>query len=565
MVQQSGLASLIKGKWAERVVYLVLVPALLLYSLWLPPAQLGARLFHVHYPLITPDEGGVVPGPQGARLDVPTRTVHKRVRMAMGVVTGDQLASAGGSRSQLFAASVGASDLGGLRLGPEEIDALHSVPDDLVPCGSFYRLEIHGEAPSLAFLNLPVPYDLVSTETADLYGWDGQAWHWLPSHISSDAMTVRAELEAVPSLLFIGQSQPALARIGFGVSATEDGLPTTELEPFMITVGGLRLTGDGGVVGEIPPAGDLAGNGTRVLLSLSNLIDGVVRSDLVDNLIINEQLRKVHIQNIMGVVGSAGCDGVEIAYGGVDADLRPEFTSFISELSQALRQVGKLIAVRVDTPARGNVGWHTGAYDWSALGQIVDLLRVPAAIDPAAYVLGGDMDRLLSWATGEVSREKIDLSISTHCHLLLGGEDESVGYKQALGLLARDIAVDDPDRVVLPGQAVNLDLPDLKDERLRFDKDAQVYCLTYGDAETGTAHTIWLESAASVALPEPRFALVWTVEDQRGTTIGREVAPVADPQWRWMAPDAPGNYIIRAAVSDDGGETNLGPVSELGI
>ncbi len=214
---QSALASLIKSKWTDRIVYLVLVPALLLYSSWLPPAQLGARLFHTHYPAITPDEGGVVSGPQGASLDVPARAVRERVRIAMGVVTDGQPSGAGAISPRLFVASVGGSELGGLKLGADETDALDHVPEDLAVCGPIYRFDVRGETPTQASLTLPVPDGLASTEMADLYGWDGEAWRWLPSHVSSDAMAIRAELEGVPSLLIIAQAQPTLPRIGLPI------------------------------------------------------------------------------------------------------------------------------------------------------------------------------------------------------------------------------------------------------------------------------------------------------------------------------------------------------------
>ena len=47
-----GVKKAIKSKWLERVVDFILVPVLLLYSLWLPPVSLGNRLFHLDYPQI---------------------------------------------------------------------------------------------------------------------------------------------------------------------------------------------------------------------------------------------------------------------------------------------------------------------------------------------------------------------------------------------------------------------------------------------------------------------------------------------------------------------------------
>jgi len=101
---QSGLAALVRNKWTQRIVYLIIVPALLLYALWLPPASLGARLFHTDYPQVTPNEGGLVVGPEGARLEVPAGAVAKRLRLRMDALTADDVAALKPDRPEAVAA-----------------------------------------------------------------------------------------------------------------------------------------------------------------------------------------------------------------------------------------------------------------------------------------------------------------------------------------------------------------------------------------------------------------------------------------------------------------------------
>ena len=611
------LASLIKNRWTERVVDLILVPVLLITSLWLPPVSIGARFFNADYPLVTPDEGGIVPGPDGARLSIPAGAVEKRSRIRLETLSRGDLAQAEKGTQEIFAASVGSSHLTKLRPDSPEFLALQGVPQDIVAYEPFYHLDVRGASPSHAECSLPIPRELAAVETADLFGWDGETWHWLPSQITPDGGSLHAKLDQVPLVMVVAQNQPKPLRVDLGASGEMPKQIAQDMETTYVSLQGLTLGGEGRLVEQTPieaearqAASLLAATGQpRFLLSISNIIDGVVRSDLVDNLIVNEPLRKTHIYHILSE--SASFAGVEIAYRGVDRELRPEFTAFITEMAEALHEVGKILAVRVDIPRPSGMDWDTGAYDWRTLGQVADLLRIPAITDPAAYTEGGEMDQLLSWATGEVDRRKIDLAITAYAHDLAEAETgqvtpplEPITYRDALGSFAQSIVADDKDGMLLPGESVNLSLPDLQKLSLQFDAEAQVYWFTYQD-DQGRPHTVWLENASSVARklqyvnryalggasiqgalnerndqdipqvvqtfrdnqvsPDPRFVFVWTIRDGAGKTIDQQVLPLSNPNWTWTAPNNPGNYIIRAALSDDGGETDLGPASELGI
>ena len=132
---------------------------------------------------------------------------------------------------------------------------------------------------------------------------------------------------------------------------------------------------------------------------------------------------------------------------------------------------------------------------------------------------------------------------------------------------------------------------------LQFNSEAQVYTFTYAD-KSGKQHTIRLENASSISRklqyatyfglggaslngildqgndqdilqvvqtfqenltpPEPRFAYVWTVQDSSGKALDQQVMSLDNPRMSWTAPNNPGDYIIRASVSDDGGQTSSG-------
>ena len=156
---------------------------------------------------------------------------------------------------------------------------------------------------------------------------------------------------------------------------------------------------------------------------------------------------------------------------------------------------------------------------------------------------------------------------------------------------------------MLPGQAVKVSLPDLATTPITVDPASKVYSFVI--AADGAPETVYLETAASVAaklahasryglggaviegaldpendrnvaamarnyrpdlaVPEPTFALVWTVEDASSKRLAQQVVPLTDPNYTWTAPSAPGNYVISASVSDDGGETDIGGDGKLAM
>ena len=187
-----------RNKRLEKIVTFVLVPILLIYSVFLPPLSLGNRLFSTNRHSVTADKGGLVPGPNGVTLTVPAGAVTKRTRIGINALDSAALAA--------------------LKPDKPEALAVKSLPADVIVRGPLYGMDIRGVSPAHADLEMPTPADLIATEKADLYGWDGSAWRWLPSQVSDDDTTIRASLDPVPSMIMVGQSTPAAPRIA--VNAT---------------------------------------------------------------------------------------------------------------------------------------------------------------------------------------------------------------------------------------------------------------------------------------------------------------------------------------------------------
>ncbi len=580
---REGLISSFRNGLSARALFYMLVPIVVVAALFLPPISLGNRLFHLDEPLITPNEGGLVRGPNSATLQVPPGAAGKRVRISMSALEVSDLANLG-------------------RKSPES-RAAQEVPEDTLAYWPIYRLQLRGTSPTKAVLSLPMPQQLVAREVVDLFGWDGKGWAWLPSQLSADGSVIKAELDQVPSMVLIAQSQTNPPRISLAASLRDiDKLE--KFTPTRVTLNGTVAKPGGGLDGDTPASSQVATE-APVLLSVRNLVDGEPSSDLVANLLVDADGKQAHIDEIVSTAEMGGYAGVELAYLQLDPSLRQDFSAFVRELARALHTEERLLAVRVDRPTNVEGAWDTGAYDWRAIGRWADVVRVPALINASAYRENGEMEQLLQWATGEVDRRKIELTISALSHDEAEGRVTALTYREAVGLLTREVHSNDKEATLLPGETVVLSLPELWQGEAGLDPDAQMYWFRYLDA-LGIEHTVWLETASSVArklqlvaryalggvqaddLLNPgteddvvdvvqafeesissarrhQYAFVWTVKDERGRTILQSVSPLSQPNMMWTAPDLPGTYAIMASVSDDGGYTLFESGPQLSI
>ena len=593
--RSGALRSLFRSKTTERIIDFVLVPVLLFYSLWLPPMSAGTRLFGADDTRVTPDKGGLVAGPYGASLQVPAGAIAKSSRFRLEALGAKDMGATQVGNPGLFMSS--ASGLIDIEPDDPEAAALQTIPSDLVVYGPFYRLSSSKELPAEAELTVPVPYELAAIETGDLYGWNGQSWEWLPAEIIDDGLNMRSNLQGMPSLIVVAQSTSDLARVGASYHANTEQIQS-DWPVSMVAIKGSTLATDGGLAVGVGAASESPVTASEMLLHISNIVDGVVRSDLVDNLIISPDQVSAHVDEIAAAAAGGNYTGVVLAYEQVDPALKNEFSAFVRELADVLHASSRTLAVAVDQAVPGN-SWDTGAFDWYALGQVADQVRIPALTDPAAYAIDGDMDDMLMFATSQVDRRKLDLLVSTEASVEGPDGVQSLPYDQALALLAQDMVTDDADSMLLPGEHVSFTLPELHEMALAFDGDAQVYSFD------GNGTKIVLENAASVArklqyatryglggialdegldgrsdseiaqvianyqdnkaAPMNEFAMVWTIADENGATIDTQVLPLTNPNWEWTAPNNPGNYTIKASLSDDGGLTDVGPAAEVGI
>ncbi|NLD74429.1 MAG: hypothetical protein GX649_17135, partial [Chloroflexi bacterium] len=470
-----------RTRWISRAVDFIIVPALILLALWLPPASLGERLFAPDMPRFTPEAGGEVRGPAGASLAVPQGALAKDTRIDLTTPMDGEAPLA----ADRLVAAVATGDTLGYRDSSVEVRAAKSAPGDAVFHGPLYRLALRGPQPSTATLTLPLPEGLASTEATDVLAFAEDAWRQVASQPSADGRTLVARLDGIPEAVAIAQRVPSRAPVAVGGPEAADVLGASAL--YM----GDASIADDYVVGGVVPSAAHAG-GRTAFLRVSDISNGILRTDLVGNMLAIADYRETHVAAIVAAATDAGYSGVELHYAGVDAAQRADFTAFVRDLAGALHADGLLLALHMADPQ--TIG-NAAAYDWVALGQAADVVRLSAPSDPPAYAPGGDMDRLLTWATRQVDRRKVELVIHAESRDVSPTGIVIMPYQQALGVLAREVQLDDD--MYLPGASLTARLPDLARSPIQFDAQSGTYWFAYRD-DAGNQHVVWLENGTSV-------------------------------------------------------------------
>lgn len=567
------------------VINFVLIPLLIVVALFLPPISLYDGIQGLFgYERIGKDGGSVVLQGEGTQVTILPEGLDDDVRLRVRAIP----------RSAFLAGETSAA----LQT------AAASILPNLVMKSPYYEIDFQGNQPTSVILNVPIPNEAEPYGTLDLYEWDesGKVWRWIPSQVFVADDIIEARLDYLPSSIVAMQTLP----INPNVSASLDpGVPVppeaadslVELNPQ-----GLYLETDGRIAGNLAslPVPDETTT-YAIVPTLRNWDDaGTVRSDLIDNLLIDELAVQAHVQAIVDLVVSNGFQGIDIDYRGVNPDLRQEYSGFIADLGAAL-PANKILSVRVEVPHQvADDRWDTGAYDWRALGRVADVVKVPTPADPRAYVPGGEMEAMLDWATGEINRYKIRLLISTRSLEEVGGARHELTYEEALSAFG-SVTASAGTNIVSPGQQVNFSLAGPKASTgIQYDANSGNYWFAYVD-QGGLQRTVYIENAASVArklqyvadynlngvaiqnlltermdgqiwtvvrkfldlvIPrvESQFSVVWRVQNlESGAVVKEENTDLTNPQFSWTAPDdgTGGAYEVAALISADGGQNGV--------
>jgi len=576
-----SIESTVESTLGGLVIY-VLIIFLLVASILLPPVSAGERILSYGYAKIPTQQGGAVVTDDGAQVTILPEGMGGRTKIKLTSV----------SRSSFLEGSAGNTLL----------KAAENIPPWLIMKSPYYQIQFRGqEPPTQVIVRIPLPGDSDPLRTLDLYSWNGEAWVWLSHFIPPGDDFIEAQLDYLPQSVVVVQTKPLQPSVSADLAVSGNVPDQAQDTVVEVNPQGLYLDAEGAIRGD--PGSLLQPDQTAtyiVVPTLRNWEDsGAVRSDLIDNMLVDARAREEHIQRIVDLVVRNAYPGIDIDYRGTSPGLRSEYTAFITELADALHENGKQVSVRLELPVQIALDrWETGVYDWRAIGAVADTVKVPVSSDPSAYTPGGQMDTILQWAVGEVSRYKLQLLISTHSTERTNGNQKDVPYAEALAPFGQ-VAVEGGSTIVNPGQQVTFTLAGLQQSTgIQFDAASGTYWFAYVDFN-GQQHTIWVENAASIArklqyvaeynlrgvavqnllgeendgqtwevirkflnlvIPavESQFSVVWTVESPSGGLVAQDSTDLTNARYAWTAPEEGGEFVIGAAISSDGGATGAG-------
>lgn len=556
----AGGGALLKGRgWIAGVV----VGLLLIALLFLPPISLAQRMMGSGGYEALSAENPSLTHPDGL-------TVH----LLNGAEQTLQLKLSSIPRAEFVADAEGSSEM--------VQAAVAAVPAHLSPRSPFYLIETRSKEPGPAKLDVVIPNESEPWETLDLYTWNGEGWQWLPTRLDRDQEALVSEVAVTPSSVMVMQSGNVQQRI----VAVVEQFPLGDIAPVLTgaEVPGMLIGTVGGLTGDATKL-PLAGSGGDVAVApvVRNWVPGRQANwALVSDMLNMEADRQAHVENLVGLAQSGGYPGVVIDYQDVPAEDRGAYANFVTELSAALHAEGLWLAVVVDAPRQSAEGaWATGGYDWVRLGAAVDQLRVVMPLDPTMYAPGGEVERLLTWATSQVQRYKLMPIYST---LSTDGQ-QAVTFDAVLAPLGDLRVMETITESVAPGAVLNFQLGEATAKvetssttnatqiavgeqsmwlgtpewlRARMDLAARYHLggvvLRDLQAEGNVANLVAAvadyraqaasPSSSSFVAPE----VVWEITNPQGEAVETKT-PLAQPQLSWTAPDITGTYQVQARVA----------------
>ena len=567
-----GLNRLIEGPVAW-IVTLIVIPVLLVAVLLLPPISLLDRLEAFTYTRI-PASGGVVTDPDGTMVNFPAEGVESSVLASLASIPRSDFIEGRGNR--------------------ELYDAAANLPDFLIPKSPYYQLDVKGASPTALGIRIPIPNDSLPFETLGVYRWTGTDWLHVPNMVFAAEDVIESNLDFAPDNFMVMQTVPGLATVTAGLGLTgqlpQGAVVTSDAKA------GLYLRGDGALDGAAPI------NSGNTLPIIRNWEGEAVRTDLINNLLIDPGQQENQLTAVEQTIIQNGYPGVIIDYRGVDAlpSARADYALLIAKMAERLHAAGKTLSVRVEEPNQISAEeWDTLGYDWSALGASVDSLIIPAPIDPRAYQADGAMTALLDYATSQVERRKLEFEVPGQSLERAGNYLLMKGYQESLQPLIAEVKATSSESD--PSVSLTLDNPRLL-QRVRWDDGIGMYTYSYID-DQGFERTVYIENAGSMAhkldifqeynvrdvmlqvhpagdvdpniwnvllqfqnngdmsATSNQLSVAYTVYDNGGNVVAQDVRPLDNPAMAFLPADADAELRIEATILGASGQPVTAPQS----
>lgn len=469
-------------------------------------------------------------------------------------------------------------------------DAAANLPANTTLVGDVVAVNYDGAAPKgTASLKLPTG---AIPQTVDLLGWHNNSWTFIPTTINGDQIVSNAgDLPQVLALVQVGT--PVSRAMGTEILPTQE-LPAAAIPVLTeVTIGSLTLGQGGSLSGELVAIPDGV---YQKFIRVTNV--GVVADTQgVAALLSDPNAQITNITAIMERVASGDYAGVNVDYQGIAPDHAAAYTQYLRDLAAALQAQNKQLAVTLAAPLRDGTTWNTGGQDWVAIGQIANVVYVQMPLAPAAYVNGGPAEQLLDYATRQVNRRKLSMTLSAYAVDAIGETYIELSNQQALANFG-ELTLTEGTPELQPGSTVAVALTGTASE-LAWDGEAWTYRYAY--EQSGQTHTVWLGNEAAInvrLLLANRYnlrgaavrglgtvgngegyatamqnylsanndttlasaaSIIWTVTDAVGSVLANQSG--LEMAYAWEGSQEPGEYVIEAGFSQGQAIASLGTLT----
>ncbi|MBN1812044.1 MAG: hypothetical protein JXA14_09440 [Anaerolineae bacterium] len=458
------------------------------------------------------------------------------------------------------------------------------MPAHLEVKSPFYKIHVRGKNDQQVMVDAAMPAAAEPWETLDLYTWTGEAWEWVGSELHTEVTEkefIRAWVADIPDNVVIVQTGATAQTISAPLEAG-DNLVSAAGVVDEVNPTGLAMGTDGVIIGVLVQVVDV--NAFTVIPTIS---EPTAHGPMADVLAMSD-IQKSHIDQVVELCTNQGFAGVEIDYRGILPEERDAYTAYIAALADALHAQGLRLNVVVESPTFAGAEWNTGGYDWKAIGADADAVKVPFPDDPAAYVDGGEAQRLLNWATAQVPRSKLRMQVPSLSVEQRGGKTTYVSMNEALAPFGEVTTVGGVTEIA-PHSEVEFTFSGIESVRGIVPQDAAgTYRIEYA-ADDNTTYTVWLGTAANLAVklqwaqryhlsgvavdgllnPGNAPGIVEAVNAYRAATtpptgqqvqvvwmvtspaaeLAHETLSLTDPNYNWMVVAATGTYTVKATIA----------------
>ena len=195
-------------------------------------------------------------------------------------------------------------------------------------------------------------------------------------------------------------------------------------------------------------------NGVKTYMTVRNGFIGQRFHDIA----IDIPKRDQHINDLLAKLDTMSYDGIDIDYEGLYEEDRDAFTEFVTILADKVHQRNKLLSIAVQAKTSNPGEWASlRAQDWSAIGKVVDRVRImtydkhytgsgPGAVSPLPWLL-----EVARFAETQIDPRKIQMGLPFYGYNWSEGPDNnvSVTWQQAQSLSEREgvpVAYDDVNK-----------------------------------------------------------------------------------------------------------------------